>query len=448
MCIQWHSGRHAGVSGKASLIVYIKGDELKMKISIERIKKDLDSLSQFTADERGITRVAYSKEERQARDYLIEEIRKMNLPYYEDGFSTIFVRKEGRLKNAPCVMTGSHFDTVYHGGRFDGTVGVICAMEVMRVLLENGFENDYPIELILMNAEEGSIFGPSTGVANSRAMMGTLTDWELDNTRNREGKTKREALREYGCEADLTKAKRDPETIKNFIELHIEQGPNLERHNKEIGIVEFLGGIGRYYVRFKGNTGDSTMLMKDRNDALVAASYFSVRLDSVIKEMGDDVTGMMGQLNIIPNSSQFVPEFVEGKIEIRTFTKEIVDKYDYPAIIKSLLKETEEKYGISTELEEIRRINYSNPTYPSIFNKEVTENIRKICEDLGYSYMYMHNGTGHDSMIMADHVDTNMIYIPSRNDGVSHCPEEFTELEDIEKGANVLLHLIMDLSKS
>lgn len=419
-----------------------------MKVNIERIRRDIEALSKFTATEKGITRVSYSKEEKQAREYLIEEIRKMGLPYYEDGFSTIFVRKEGKLKDAPCVMTGSHFDSVYNGGRFDGTAGVVSAIEVMRTLLENGFENDYPIELILMNAEEGGIFGPSTGVSNSRALLGTLSEWELDNTYNKEGKTKREALRDYGFEVDLSKAKRDPATIKNFIELHIEQGPNLEKENKEIGIVEFLGGIGRYYVRFKGNTGDSTMLMKDRQDALVAASYFSVKFDSMIRDMGDDITGMMGQMHIIPNSSQFVPEYVEGKIEIRTFTKEVVDKYDFPELISSILKETEEKYHVTTELEEIRRINYSNPTYPSIFDKEVIDRITDICKQLDYSYMYMHNGTGHDSMIMADYVKTNMIYIPSRNEGVSHCPEEYSEDSDIEKGANVLLHLVRDLSKA
>lgn len=119
---------------------------------------------------------------------------------YEDGMSTLFGRREGKLKDAPCVMLGSHYDTVYHAGAFDGVAGSVAALEVMRVLHENNFENDYPLELILMNAEEGFTFGPSTGVTNSRAMMGTLTYHELETRTNRFGQTKLEALRAYGVE--------------------------------------------------------------------------------------------------------------------------------------------------------------------------------------------------------------------------------------------------------
>ncbi len=117
-------------------------------------------------------------------------------------------------------MIGSHYDSVVNGGRFDGVAGVVTALETMRILEENNFENDYPIDLILMNAEEGETFGPSTGVSNSRAMMGTLTMSELETVKNRHGQTKLEALRAYGVEPDLEAAKRDPKTIKillNFI---------------------------------------------------------------------------------------------------------------------------------------------------------------------------------------------------------------------------------------
>ena len=119
---------------------------------------------------------------------------------------------------------------------------------------------------------------------------------------------------------------------------------------------------------------------------------------------------------------------------------------DFNKIIIDLLNEVTEKYGIQTELEEIRRVNYPNPTGPSIMDYENVEKMEKICDGLGYSHKQMNQGTGHDSMIMADFVDTNMIYVPSRNGGVSHCPEEWTEYTDIEKGANVLLELVKDLS--
>lgn len=418
-----------------------------MKVDVKRIQNDIETLATFNETPGcGVTRSSYTKEDKMAKEYLISEMEKIGLTVYEDGMSTLFGRREGKLKDAPCVMLGSHYDTVYHAGAFDGVAGSVSALEVMRVLHENNFENDYPLELILMNAEEGFTFGPSTGVTNSRAMMGTLTYHELETRKNRFGQTKLEALRAYGVEPDLEKAKRDPKTIKNFLELHVEQGPVLDRENIEVGLIKYLAGIGRYTIKFHGKTADSTELMSKRKDALVGAAYFIEKFNAVMRTFGDDATGMVGQLNIVPNSNQFVPEYVEGKIEIRTFTKEVVDNNDFNKIITNLLNEVTERYGIQTELEEIRRVNYPNPTGPSIMNYENVEKMEKICDELGYSHKQMNQGTGHDSMIMADFVDTNMIYVPSRNGGVSHCPEEWTEYTDIEKGANVLLELVKDLS--
>lgn len=419
-----------------------------METKKERIQHDLETLAAFTSTPgNGVTRSSYSKEDRMAKDYLIGEMQKLGLHIYEDGVGTIFGRKEGTLKDAPVVMFGSHYDSVVNGGAFDGAAGTIAALEVMRILQENHFTNDYPLELILMNAEEGATFGPSTGVTNSRAMVGTLTEEELRTVKNRFGQTKLEAMEEYGLHPDLNAAKREPGSIKNFVELHVEQGPVLDRENVEIGIIKYLAGIGRYTVRFHGQTADSTAPMDSRKDAVVAAAKFITLFDEAIKALGPEVTGMMGKLDITPNSNQFVPELVEGKIEIRTFSKEIVEKNNFKEMILSLLSQVEESTGITCELEEIRRINYPNPTGPSIMNAENVKTLEDICRKLGYSHKIINNGTGHDSMIMTDFADTNMIYVPSKNGGVSHCPEEWTDYEDIKKGADVLLHLIMELSK-
>ena len=405
-------------------------------------------MAKFTSTPgKGVTRSSYSKEDRLAKDYFIEEMKKLNIDIHEDSFGTLFGRKEGTLKDAPAVMFGSHYDSVVNAGAFDGVAGTVSALEVMRILTENGFVNDYPLELIVMNAEEGETFGPSTGVTNTRAMMGTMTQHELDTVKNRFGQTKAEAMKEYGLNPDLKEAIRDPKTIKNFIELHVEQGPVLDREKVEIGLIEYLAGIGRYTIRFYGATADSTAPMKTRKDALVAAANFIAEFDERIKELGPDVTGMVGKLDITPNSNQFVPEYVEGKIEIRTFSKAIVENVDFKEMIESLLEKAGEKFAIRTELQEIRRINYPNPTGPSIMNGDNVKKMQRICDELGYSHVLINNGTGHDSMIMTDFVDTNMIYVPSRNGGVSHCPEEWTDYESIKKGADVLLHLVMELSK-
>lgn len=419
-----------------------------MQTKVSRIQKDIETLAKFTSTPgNGVTRSSYSKEDRMAKEYFMEEMKKLNVDIYEDSFGTLFGRKEGTLKDAPAVMFGSHYDSVVNAGAFDGVAGTVSALEVMRVLTENGFTNDYPLELIVMNAEEGETFGPSTGVTNSRAMMGTITQYELDTVKNRFGQTKAEAMKEYGLKPDLKEAARDPKTIKNFIEMHVEQGPVLDREKVEVGLIQYLAGIGRYTVRFYGATADSTAPMDTRKDALVAAANFIAEFDGKIKELGADVTGMVGKLDITPNSNQFVPEYVEGKIEIRTFSKEIVERVNFKEMIEDLLKKAGEKFAIRTELQEIRRINYPNPTGPSIMNGDNVKKMQRICDELGYSHMLINNGTGHDSMIMTDFVDTNMIYVPSRNGGVSHCPEEWTDYESIKKGADVLLHLVMELSK-
>lgn len=275
-----------------------------------------------------------------------------------------------------------------------------------------------------------------------------MTQRELETVKNRFGQTKLEAMAEYGLKPDLKAAIRKPGSIKNFLELHIEQGPVLERENIEIGLIRYLAGIGRYTIRFHGATADSTVPMDSRKDALVAAASFIAEFDRQIKALGPDVTGMVGKLDVTPNSNQFVPEYVEGKIEIRTFSRECIEKTNFKELITAILNVVSAEYGIRTELEEITRINYPNPTGPSVMCAENVARMEAICEELGYSHMIINNGTGHDSMIMTDFCDTNMIYVPSNRGGVSHCPEEWTEYASIKKGADVLLHLVMDLSKN
>ncbi|WP_430610417.1 M20 family metallo-hydrolase [Enterococcus sp. DIV0876] len=418
-----------------------------MQTNFERIKNDIENLAKYNATPgQGVTRSAYSKEDREARNYLIDQMEQLGLEIWEDGFSTLFGRRAGKKADAPAIMIGSHYDSVVHGGMFDGVAGVVTALETMRILEEINFENEYPIDLILMNAEEGETFGPSTGVSNSRAMLGTLTMGELETVKNRHGQTKLEALRAYGVEPDLKAAYRDPKTIKHFIELHIEQGPVLEEEGKDIGLIEFIPGIGRFKARFFGETEDSTAPMKKRKDALVSASKFVLFVDEWMKSLGVGIAGTVGKLTITPNSNQFVPDFVEAVIEIRTFDTKTISPKEIKDKLIHALRLIQEETGVRTELEEMARINYSNPTNPSVMNQSNVEKMQKICHQLGYSYQIINNGTGHDAMMMTDFVSTNMIYIPSKN-GVTHHPDEWTDFDAVKKGADVLLHLVMDISK-
>ncbi|MCD5002383.1 Zn-dependent hydrolase [Enterococcus saccharolyticus] len=418
-----------------------------METSLERITRDLKKLATFNETPgEGVTRSAYSKEDREARNYLISEMKKLDLDIYEDGFSTLFGRREGKNPDAPVIMIGSHYDTVYHGGAFDGTAGVVAALETMRVLTELDIENKYPIELLLMNAEEGETFGPSTGVSNSRAMVGTLTEEELRTVKNRHGQTKLEAMKAYGVTPNLDTAKRLPGSLKNFIELHIEQGPILEQEKKDIGLVEYIPGIGRFKIFFRGRAQDSTALMANRKDALVAASQFVLFLNEWISSLGKGITGTVGQLSITPNSNQFVPHEVIATVEIRTFDTTTTTPKELKDCLLTELANIQNTTGVETYLEEMGRIGYSNPTNPSVMNAENVEKMKSICEQLGYSYQIINNGTGHDAMMMTEFVPTNMIYVPSKN-GITHHPDEWTDYGDVKKGADILLHLVADICK-
>ena len=402
-----------------------------MQTHLERIKKDLEVLATYTSTPGfGVTRSSYSKEDKQAREYLIREMEKLNLKIYEDGISTLFGRKEGTMAEAPVIMIVSHYDSVVNGGAFDGPVGCIAALEVLRVLEENHFINDYPIELILMNAEEGATFCQGSGVTNSRGMLGTLTMEELTMKKNRFGQTKLEAMKEYGLVPNLESAKRKPGSIKNFIEVHVEQGPILENENKDIGLVGFVPGIGRYKL----------CLFKDENnDTKTAIDYFNALFDEMLKSLKNKITGIIIPLSIDNDNC------IEYKVEIRTLNKEIIEQIDFKNKINDMVNIVIQKTGLHIELEEMARINYPNPTPPSIMNKENVEKMERICNKLGYSYMILNDGSGHDAMMMTEFTDTNMLYVPSVG-GLTHCPEEWTDYEDIKKGADVLLHLVMDIA--
>jgi allantoate deiminase len=385
-----------------------------MQVNLDRIIKDIETLATFTATPgNGVTRSSYSEEDKLAKNYLKKEMEKVGLNVWEDEFSTLFGRREGKNPEAPVIMIGSHYDSVVNGGAFDGVAGTVAALEILRIFHENNIENEYPIEMIAMNAEEGETFGPSTGVSNSRALVGTLTEKELDTVKNRHGQTKREAMKEYGLVPDLQAAKREKGSIKNFIELHIEQGPVLDKHNLDIGLVEYLPGIGRY---------------------------------KVAKSLGPGITGTVGELVISPNSNQFIPEYVQTKVEIRTFDVETLENVNFKDLLMAEIKAIKEETNVEIELIEMARIGYSNPTPPSVMSKENVETMENICKKLGYNYTIINNGTGHDAMIMTDFTPTNMIYVPSK-DGVSHHPDEWTNYEDLKKGIDVMMHLVWKICK-
>ena len=409
-----------------------------MHIDLKRVIKDIETLATFNATPgNGVTRLSFTKEDRQARDYIRNEMEAIGLKTWEDGYSNLFGRREGKNPKAPVIMIGSHYDSVINGGPLDGVLGVVAALEILRIFEENNVGNYYPIEMVAMNDEEGVRFG--TGISNSRAMAGLIDEKELDNFKDKDGISIREAMIQFGIIPDLKDAIRPKGSIKTFIELHIEQGPVLEAERKDIGLVETIVGLDRYEVIIKGMSGHAgTTPMDKRKDALVGASEFILAVNRIAKEIGDGTVGTVGQLSLTPNASNVIPGYVNLSLDIRS-TKEDNIK----AFYNRLIEESEyikSKYHIDIQ---ITHNLYIQPVNMSDKNIALME---KVCQKLGYTYMRMNSGAGHDAMIMAKMAPSSLIFVPSKA-GLSHHPDEWTDYEDIEKGIALMLNTVLELCK-
>lgn len=409
-----------------------------MHIDLKRVIKDIETLATFNATPgNGVTRLSFTKEDRQARDYIRNKMEAIGLKTWEDGYSNLFGRREGKNPKAPVIMIGSHYDSVINGGPLDGVLGVVAALEILRIFEENNVGNYYPIEMVAMNDEEGVRFG--TGISNSRAMAGLIDEKELDNFKDKDGISIREAMIQFGIIPDLKDAIRPKGSIKTFIELHIEQGPVLEAERKDIGLVETIVGLDRYEVIIKGMSGHAgTTPMDKRKDALVGASEFILAVNRIAKEIGDGTVGTVGQLSLTPNASNVIPGYVNLSLDIRS-TKEDNIK----AFYNRLIEESEyikSKYHIDIQ---ITHNLYIQPVNMSDKNIALME---KVCQKLGYTYMRMNSGAGHDAMIMAKMAPSSLIFVPSKV-GLSHHPDEWTDYEDIEKGIALMLNTVLELCK-
>ena len=224
-----------------------------MKANQTRIEQHINQLSKFTATPgAGVTRLTYSTEDLDARNYIKEKMTAYGLTVSEDGFGNIFGKLAGTIPLAPSIIVGSHFDSVPNGGAYDGTAGVVVGLEVAALFQENGCTPTYPLEIIALVEEEGSRF--SGGLMGSRGMMGLLTDSDFKSLADKDGILAEDAMLSIGLDP-VKEKRRDPKTIKAFLELHIEQGPVLEEKNIPIGFVEAIVGLTQLEITIQGQAG-------------------------------------------------------------------------------------------------------------------------------------------------------------------------------------------------
>jgi len=400
--------------------------------SLERIRRDILKFAEFTSSrEEGHTRISFSREDKDARAHVSGLMEEARLAVSIDAAGNIIGRRRGRDAK-PGILAGSHLDTVREGGRFDGIAGVVAAIETARRFEELGVENVHPIEVVVFLAEEPSPFGLS--FIGSRSMAGKLSRDQITTLRDDTGRFLAEAIAEMGGDPpNIGRARRSPDDILAYLELHIEQGPHLNRSCTRIGAVTGIVGTWRASIEVIGrNDHAGTTPMALRKDALAAASEAVLAVERVCRSF-EGVVGTVSRVEVSPNALNVIPGRVTMGMEIRSLHGDVADRVH--AALRAELCHIMDERGVTIAFE------LWKSSEPVLFSANMVRRIRHICDQLGVSCSELPSGAGHDANHLAEIAPTGMIFVPSR-DGRSHCPEEWSEFEDIALGTEVLAQLI------
>lgn len=410
-----------------------------METSALRIQRHIEKLAEYTATPgQGTTRMSYSEQDKQARDYLKQQMKELGLQVREDAVGNIYGRLEGREEGLPAVIIGSHFDSVPHGGSFDGPAGIITGLDVVARIREQHLQPRYPIEVIALVEEEGTSFGRS--LMASSVITGLIGRKELYQLKDRQGVSAAKRMADAGFDADkAAEAVLDPSAVKAFLELHIEQGPVLEQANEDIGIVETVVGIAQLEVKLTGKAGHAgTTPMNMRADALVCASHIISHIPDIAIAASDNTVATVGRLNVLPNGANVIPSEVIFSVDIRSKNEAALGKVIQQVI--ALTEQESAKMALSCDIVQ--------PLYvaPTELDPEIHQVIAQHAKAQGLRYRTMVSGAGHDTMIFAGITKTGLIFVPSRN-GLSHHPDEWTDYEQIVRGVDVMFATVKSLTE-
>lgn len=401
------------------------------------IAQDLEYLKKFTATPgEGCTRLPFTKEAREAVDYLRAEMEKIGLDVHEDAAGNVFGVLHGTDPSLPCVMTGSHYDSVIHGGNFDGIGGVVCSLEVARQVIDLGIEHKRDLVVVGFNDEEGMRFG--TGYFGSGAMLGHRDYEYTKNFKDVDGVSIEEAMRGYGLDPEkIGDAAWAPGSIGHFIEAHIEQGPVLDQKNIEIGLVTGIVGIQRYMVTVHGRADHAgTTPMDMRMDAVDASTKVISKIADWAREKADGTVATVGLIKVQPGGMNIVAEQVEFTVDIRSMNNDNIS--DIANRIRAALDRECKAMGGSYEIDTKLIIE------PVALDEGMLDILEESCKAKDYSYMRLPSGAGHDSLEIGQVLSTVMLFVASK-DGRSHAPVEFSKYSDLAKASSLMTDLIVKL---
>ncbi|MEZ5743432.1 MAG: Zn-dependent hydrolase [Sphingomonadaceae bacterium] len=405
-------------------------------VNIDRIENDILAISRFGLQEadRGVYRQGFGKADMAARQWLMGEFESLGMTARMDGAGNVIGRYGPADK--PAIAIGSHIDSVPAGGIFDGVLGVAAGMEVVRVMRESGIEPAHPIEVIGTAEEEGR-FG---GMLGAQAMTGNVTrDW-LETASDERGYKLVDAMAEAGLDAlDALHAYRRPEELLAFLELHIEQGPILEAERKTIGVVEGISGVFKWNCRLIGKAGHAgTAPMNMRSDAFTGIADFAHEIARIIDEEGTEKSRItIGHVALKPGFPHTVPGEADFTIVGRDLDEDVM--HALANACRRVLSSIARKHKLKFEYEEMSWLK------PAYCDEGIVALIEKKAKALGYDYMVMPSGAGHDVQFFCGHTRTGLIFVPSVG-GISHAPDEWTHWSDVERGAQLLLETVMELA--
>jgi beta-ureidopropionase / N-carbamoyl-L-amino-acid hydrolase len=401
------------------------------RIDAKRLWDLLMSMAEIGATPKGgVRRLTLSEVDRRGRDRFRAECEAAGLKVRVDAIGNMFARREGRDAKRLPVLLGSHLDSQPSGGKFDGALGVLAGLEVMRSLNDLGIVTEAPIELVNWTDEEGSRFGHS--LMGSGVWAGVFSLEKAYALTDVDGVTVESALSGIGYRGDQQAAAFPADA---YFELHIEQGPILERETKQIGVVTGAQAQIWYDARTIGQDSHAgTTPPSTRKDALVCAARIIELVERMMRGRGEDGRGTVGQLLVLPNSRNVVPGEVRFSVEFRHPSDAEVDQLDTefrraaPAIARDC--------GVELELETLFRI----PAQP--FDPTCIDLVRQGAAKLGYSAREIVSGAGHDAVYVARHVPTAMIFTPCK-DGLSHNEAESIQPAEAEAGCQVLFEAVL-----
>jgi len=407
---------------------------MSLRIDTKRLLADLAELGQIgLGSDGGITRPALSREDADARHYVIKRLREAGLEIRHDQVGNLRARRPG-THDLPSVMTGSHLDSVPSGGKLDGPLGVVGAIAAVEALA--GIATRRPIEVAVFVGEEGSRF--PRGTIGSAALSGHVPVDRILALRDSDGVTYGEALANYGDVGPALAVPAEPGSIHAFVELHVEQGGVLEAARLPIGVVTAIHGLVQRRVRFLGDANHAGATpMNLRHDALLAAASWALGIEETARRLG--VLGTVGKLEVAPGGKNIIPGLVEAVCDLRAPTAHLLTKLDEEVVW--LLGDAAHPRGVTVENVLLQRVE------PGPMHEGPIDAVERAARSLGLGCMRLPSGAIHDALHLAECTASTMIFVPSIG-GKSHCPTEDTAPEHLEAGCLVLAETLRLLADS